>query len=289
MTESAFVLPVGLDYGLSWNERTDSAYQDLPARWDRAPVWEIAGLAALAAIGLYSARRRAGFLPGAACIVYLFSSALGRYSGWRFNLPADWFVYLYVCIGLAAVGNEVLRALGSAPIKDDETTVPDRGLSPFVLVLLVAVMAAIGSLPALSGALHDDQIAPLGDEASAAEGAAWLETRGYRGAELTDRLAAAQEIRVGRMLYPRWFYADEGMTSANPWAAYRPRPLDRLGFVLLNRENADVVAPLAETPAFAPHRADCLVAGSWSDDGVLIADLVICPDAGFGVFSERGD
>lgn len=289
LSESAFVLPFGLDYGLSWRERTDAAYQDLPARWRRASVWEIAGLTALIVLGLFSARRRGGFLPGAVCAVYLLSSALGRYSGWRFNLPADWFVYLYAAIGIASVGEGLLRALRiTSEAGEDEAAEPTFwSRSRFVPVFLIAALTAVGALPALSGAFRADQIRPLAEDASAAEAAAWLEARGYDAASVAAKLTAAEEIRVGRMLYPRWFYADEGMTSANPWAAYRPRSFNRLGFVLLNRENVDVVAPLAEMPVFAPHRADCLAAGSRADDGVLIADAVICPTAGLAMFAER--
>ena len=292
LEESAFVLPIGLDPGLTWNDRTDASYQDIPARLNRGPIGEIAAVATLFAVGLYSARRQGGFLPGAVCAVYLLSSALGRYSGWRFNLPADWFVYLYAAIGIAAVGEGLLRALGitSEAVEDEAADMaPGRfwNRSPFVPVFLIAALTAVGAFPALSGALRADRIHPLSEDASAAEAAAWLEARGYDAAPIAAELADADEIRVGRMLYPRWFYADEGMTSANPWAAYRPRPFNRLGFVLLNRENVDVVAPLAEMPPSAPHRADCLVAGARADDGVLIADFTVCPAAGFAVFAER--
>ena len=83
----------------------------------------------------------------------------------------------------------------------------------------------------------------------------------------------------------RSFAADDGLTSANPWAAYRPRPFDRLGFVLLNRENVDVVIPIGALSGQVPHRADCLVGGT-RDGDALIADFVICPAAGFAVFPE---
>ncbi len=287
MLESAFVLPFGLDFGLSWRERTNAAYQDLPARWRQAPVWEIAGLTALIVIGLFSVRRQGGFLSGAVCAVYLLSSALGRYSGWRFNLPADWFVYLYAAIGITAVGKGLLSALGITYEAEEDETATDTfwNRSPFIPVFIIAALTAVGALPALSGALLADQVRPLAEDASAAEAAAWLEVRGYNAASIAVKLAGAEELRVGRLLYPRWFAADDGLTSANPWAAYRPRPFDRLGFVLLNRENADVVFPTGALSGQVPHRADCLVGGTRNGDA-LIADFVICPAAGFAVFSE---
>lgn len=288
IAESAMVLPLRLDGGLTWNDRGDGAYQDLENRLANLRVWEFYGLAVFAAIGFWAARRRGAAIPLGVCLVYLLSSSIGRYSGWRFNLPADWFICLFFATGAAMVSEWVSLAFRfsdelGADSRVSEASGKRNRFSVVRAAALIGVMALIGAAPALSGRLRSDRVVPLRGRESAVE---WLAERGMTAGErIETRIASASELRVGRLLYPRWFAADDGLTSANPWAAYRPRPFDRLGFVLLNRENVDVVIPIGALSGQVPHRADCLVGGT-RDGDALIADFVICPAAGFAVFPE---
>ena len=67
IAESAMVLPLRLDGGLTWNDRGDGAYQDLENRLANLRVWEFYGLAVFAAIGFWAARRRGAAIPSLLC------------------------------------------------------------------------------------------------------------------------------------------------------------------------------------------------------------------------------
>ncbi len=59
---------------------------------------------AVIALGLGSAWKRwrwIGLLPLAFSAGYALATAVGRFSGWRYDLPADWVWYFYFGIGFA--------------------------------------------------------------------------------------------------------------------------------------------------------------------------------------------
>jgi hypothetical protein len=64
----------------------------------------------------------------------------------------------------------------------------------------------------------------------------------------------------GRLLYPRFYRRNLGLSATNPWPAYAVRDFPRLGFVLLNDADNQAVFPSREPLAF-PHGADAIVLG----------------------------
>lgn len=287
LTEAALVLPLGIDRTLTWRERTDPGYQDIARRMSEVPAGVFYPLIGLACLGIAASWKRGGWMIGFSCALYLFSSALGRYSGWRFNLPADWFIVLYVGLGVSAIA-EFLRALVSEPEGSDDNsessllsssahtpTHPNRRTIGVVFALVCAVI--IGAQPALSDWLIADRIRPsVENEADARAFLAEAKISESEYAELEILLLETKEFCSGVVLYPRYFYANEGLTSANPWAAYRPRDFDRLSFVLLNRRNCDVVLPVGIADAIIPHHAECLIGGKRNASGVLIGNFAVC-------------
>ena len=103
-----------------------------------------------------------------------------------------------------------------------------------------------------------------------------------KSAKLPEGLLSSSDKTVlnGRIIYPRFFYGEQGLASGHPWIAYKIRDFSRLGFVLLNEENHDVILPLKEIPAYLPNSADAYVIGAEDPDGFFRADAVIIPDAG---------
>lgn len=92
--------------------------------------------------------------------------------------------------------------------------------------------------------------------------------------------ASQQEWDVinGRTIYPRWFKSGDGLTSANPWVVNEIRDFNRLSFVLLNEKNRDVILPLQQPPEAVPHRADCLVVGSVTEEGWFEGKAIVFPN-----------
>ena len=68
----------------------------------------------------------------------------------------------------------------------------------------------------------------------------------------------------GRMLYPRLYRRNEGMSSAHPWPVYAVRDFSRIGFILLNNQRNDLIFPTKDLLDF-PQGADAVVLACQSD------------------------
>ncbi len=71
---------------------------------------------AIIALGLGAAWRRfkwIGLLPLAFSFGYSLANGIGRFSGWRYDLPADWVAYFYFAIGTAEVLSMLALLLGA--------------------------------------------------------------------------------------------------------------------------------------------------------------------------------
>jgi len=61
---------------------------------------------AVIAIGLGAVWKRlrwVGLVPLAFSLGYSLANGVGRFSGWRYDLPADWISYFYFGIGVAEI------------------------------------------------------------------------------------------------------------------------------------------------------------------------------------------
>ena len=82
-------------------------------------------------------------------------------------------------------------------------------------------------------------------------------------------------FQSGRMLYPRFFRQNTGLSSANPSPAFAVRDYPRLGSLLLNQKSTPVVFPTRKAPEIAPHAADVIVLGCQKDDYVEVRLLTL--------------
>ena len=73
-------------------------------------------------------------------------------------------------------------------------------------------------------------------------------------------------------MYPRLYRRYEGMSSANPWAAYAVRDFARIGFLLLNDQRSEMIFITKEVLDF-PQGADAIVLACQSD-GYLDVRLI---------------
>ncbi len=273
-------LPFGTDASLTINDYTNTDYHDVEGRLclpKNIPVLFI--FLAVIALGMGAAWKRAGWaglLPFFLCSLYLGSTAAARYSGWRFALPGDWFYYFYFALGLAEIAVQVSLSFGAS--RETLLSVPalDTSSQPRrlpVCAALTALFLVLGAAPALSGAVVPQQVW----DGTSAENAAAVEA--LTGDEAIAELLAdpEKEVITGRIIYPRFFWAGEGLASGHPWIAYKIRDFTRLGFVLLNETNHDVILPLTEEPDFIENAADAYVIGEDDEDGYFRADAVIIP------------
>ena len=281
-------LPFGTDPDLTIHDVTNTDFHDVTGRMlNRENIPVLLLFLAVIALGMAAAWKRAGLaglLPLLMCSLYLGSTGAARYSGWRFALPADWFFYFYFALGLAEAAYQVTAAFGgkreillSVP-KTDLTAQP---LFPAANAGLLILFFVLGAAPALSGKLIPQQlfIRTSGENEKELMN---LAAGDPAGEELLTRLLSkpGRTVLNGRIIYPRFFDPDHGLASGHPWIAYRIRDFSRLGFVLLNEENHDVILPLNAEPAFVPNAADSYVIGMDDEAGFFRADAVIIPQQG---------
>ena len=143
------------------------------------------------------------------------------------------------------------------------------------LILFSSVFAFIGALPWMAEKLapprYDDQSQEILKEKIVVVSNAPVRD------EIDTFLSQPDAfIQMGRVLYPRFFAKDDGLSSTNPWPAFAIRDYPRLGFVLLNQNTTWVVFPTKKISDF-PHAADAIVLGCQRDN-YIEARLIILPE-----------
>ncbi len=243
------------------------------------------GYLILIAVGLAAAWKRlrwVGWFPLVFTVFYALSDGVGRISGWRYILPVDWVGYFYFGIGVVEILGGMVVMIGGNPqrVLSTTTQIPSRTSEPsfqpalpnstLSIALKVGAASAffllIGSLPwVLEHTIplvfrESDPITVIQKMAASPA----VKSAGLTASQIqtfTDQAGAV--IRTGQLLYPRLFWADEGLRSANPWAAYAPRDYPRFGFILLYRQGvAQVVLPVkAELSELLPPDSDVILLG----------------------------
>jgi hypothetical protein len=226
---------------------------------------QLGGYLLLIAVGLGAAWRKlrwAGLVPLFVCLVYAFSTALARNSGWRFALPADWCGYLYFSVGVLEVLSWMICLFGMVPEWEQTSWAnieiianaryPWRQAFAFCALILL-----LGSSVVLV-----EKVVPRRFEEKSKEELISLVQPGLNSEDLIQLLKDKNSyIGQGRLLYPRYYPAGQGEPGSSPWAAYEARDYARLGFVLLHQGARGVVLPLEKAPKPVPNAANALVIG----------------------------
>lgn len=231
---------------------------------------------AIIAIGLGVSWRRMGWLgllPLAFNLGYAFANGISRFSSWRYNLPVDWVIYFYFGIGILEVFSLVTSLFGAQTLESnspvphngmlfDKEEITFRDFRPQYL-LIIAGFALIGSLPWLAQGYAQPIYTSTQDELINR-----LTLDGYAENDLRSFLEQPDAVLFeGRILYPRMYQRDEGMASANPWAAYAIRDFPRMGFLVINDRMSDVIFRTREVPHF-PQGEDVILLGCQRTDHI---------------------
>jgi hypothetical protein len=254
----------------------------------------LVGYLALIAVGIGAAWKRwrwAGLLPLAFNLGYAAANGIGRFSGWRYDLPADWIAYFYFAMGFA----EILFWLGSvfgfrfleaeATDKSDPTGL-ERNFASQVIPL-AAIFMFIGALPWIAESFNPPARYPDLDGASLQSQIAEQQTVISSEEILAFSSQPGAVTLQGRLLYPRTFSANAGLTSATPWPSYAPRDYPRLGFKLLNRDVLEVVFPNKGVAVENVHAWDVMLLGCQRDD-YIEARLLVFTASRLTYLSDRG-
>jgi hypothetical protein len=235
----------------------------------------------LIALGLGSAWKRwrwIGLLPLVFSFGYALATAIGRFSGWRYDLPADWVWYFYFGIGFAELLLQATLIFGATGYQNfirAERSVAQSKRSFRELFFFATLFALIGALPWLveniaSPRYTNQSRVTLERKISSLSNAPKLD-------ELNTFASQPNSfLQIGRVLYPRFFSKNDGLASANPWPAYAFHDYPRIGFLLLNQTSLSVVFPTKKISEF-PHAADVIVLGC-QRDGYIEARWVAFPE-----------
>ncbi len=223
---------------------------------------------ALIALGIAAAwkkRRWAGLSPLLVNLAYALSNGVARFSGWRYDLPADWVAYFYFGLGFA----ETIALLAAGfhqkiPQEREKSpffSSPTKERFAFIPVSLFFLL--IGFTPILMEMKIPAHTAPP----SKAE---LMESIPLYSSEIAEFSADKQAtILNGRLLYPRFYARKDGIASAHPWPAYLQRDFPRMGFLLINtQQETQVVFPVKKMPASFPNNTDVILLGCQQDDYV---------------------
>jgi hypothetical protein len=220
---------------------------------------------AVIALGLAAAWKRwrwAGLLPLAYNLGYTLGTAVSRYSGWRYDFPADWISYFYFGIGFAEIVILIAGLFGTSEDSPQESVVDEHRVP---LPVYFATFALIGALPWMAEKISSPRYADQSPVSLTAQ--VTLLSNSPTRAEIQTFVSQPDAyIGTGRVLYPRYFSRDRGMFSANPWPAYEMRDYPRLGFLLINQRVVQAIFPSRGAPEPFPHAADAIVLGCWKED-----------------------
>lgn len=242
---------------------------------------------ALIAIGIASTwrfNRTAVWVPIMINIAYNISTAIGRYSGWRLIIPADWVVLLFFSIGIGQLSIWFARYFGrtyalSLKLLFSHTLSKDHGVGRsgwrnYPLFTRTGLGIAMGILVIAVGMLLPEMLAEpkyklvtkswAVDEIRSGNIMAGTEIADSQ--LMTDYLQSENStVLNGRALYPRYFHAGEGET-AHGWPAYAQRDFERLGFYIVGPVNANVVLSQISPSVEFPNASEVIVIGCQMED-----------------------
>jgi hypothetical protein len=259
------------------------------------------GYLAFIAIGLGAAWKRwrwMGLLPLAFNLGYAAANGIGRFSGWRYDLPADWIAYFYFGIGFAEILFWLASDFGFHPLytpnrssgqaDGTEKTDQKRFDGNFVRQIfpLAVIFALIGALPWIAESVSPPprypELSPATLQTQLAEGQTAVSSEQIRAFGAQPEAITMQ----GRLLYPRTFGGNAGLVSATPWPSYAPRNYPRLGFKLLDQDVREVVFPDKGVRVENVQGFDVIVLGCQREN-YIEARLLLFPNNNLSYLSDR--
>jgi hypothetical protein len=224
-------------------------------------------------------------VPLAFALGYALANGIARFSGWRYDLPADWVGYAYVAVGVAELLGIVAQVFGvkEGDLAAVSASMPaPRDIKWSTACLLIGGFMLVSALPWLAEGLAAPRYAgqnlpALVRQLDSSEAVQKLNIQRQQ----IDAFAANSQatLQIGRVLYPRFFTRDNGLPSSHPWPAYAVRDFPRVGFLLLNQTRHDALIPLRQVDRDFQEGADAIILGCLQADYIEVR-LIVFPQAG---------
>ncbi len=243
--------------------------------------------------------RWAGLAPLAFSLGYALANGVARFSGWRYDLPADWVAYFYLGVGIAEIFSVFALSFGADAKKiftpgfaegiyhkdTKSQSRKEKNLAAnknFVQGFLIAgVFAFVSAIPWMAQGIAPPRYANQTPAMLTAELSASpaVEQLGIDQTQISEFMAQSQAaLQTGRVLYPRFFYRGAGLVSTNPWPAYAARDFSRMGFLLLDQTRTDAIFQSRDIPSPFPQGADAVILGCQNQNYIDVR-LILFPDS----------
>jgi len=226
------------------------------------------------------------FVPLFLGLGYNLSVSVGRLSGWRFILPADWITLIYYAAGLMQFyslfrsfvnrgANFVPQENGTPDTIRPLQRLPLAGCTLFFLALSVAPTK--GHL-LFSQRYPDRSVAQLKEDYHKA---ASVIPASIPSSSLDEFLSMDGAAIVYGQAQNPYFQAAEHEELDGVWSVfyfwphYRPQPFPRLIFNLNGPVSAGIVLPMESAPSSFPDGADVIVIGCRTESGEVNAAAVL--------------
>jgi hypothetical protein len=229
--------------------------------------------------------RLPGLAPLAIFLFYNLSNAFARTSGGRYVVPMDWIVTLYFLLGVLQLIVWLARTVDAQWESTDEDAFRSQPVSAELpkAVFTIAALLSFGSLLPLSEHLHDVRFQNFDVQQTLIENKTSLEMAGLDMPSIETFLQnEAADVLVGRALFPRHYWINEGHTYFYP---NLPLPFPRLTFNLIGPRGQQAVILPGDIPSHFLHAGDVIVIGCRESDH-LDALAVIVLDETRGIYSR---
>jgi hypothetical protein len=219
-------------------------------------------------------------------IGYNLSISVGRVSGWRFILPADWITLIYYAVGLIQIFY-ILRSLANQEqrlplheykIQDILQPIKRLSLTGFVLFFVLTGVVLTKGQDLFSQRYPMKSVSQLKEEYKRVTNT----IPSFVADPVLDDFLKTDGaiIAYGQASNPAFLKADqEGLDLTWPvyqiWPSYKPKPFPRLIFNLNGPESAGVVLPMETAPVSFPDGADVIVIGCRAASGEIKAESVL--------------
>ena len=224
--------------------------------------------------------RLAGLIPLIIMVSYFVINALGRTSGGRYLVPADWAILIYYILGLVGI-LELISSVYipvTAPVENNPVT--KTGFTPWWIGSLRVVLfsLSIGSVIPFAQQINPQSYQ---NQSPANQADMFVSLAGKSLGLTKDDIQGfmAKEnavILTGRSLYPRQFNKDEGL-DASVYNFYHTMPFPRTLFTVIGPQGENVIILPRTEPAQIPNSTDVIVLGCQAD-GFVVAWAVVRMD-----------
>jgi hypothetical protein len=236
----------------------------------------------------YSQNKFIGLIPLVFHLAYNFSSALSRFSGWRFIMPVNWILLLYFSIGLIqlvklflvffgfsqkGITSSLIIEQNSEVLDSNKNQFPTIGLIGGISVAIILGLSILATMTFIPSRYANQNRGELIQDLT--KNPAWKDSLSKKEGILDLLNSKNVFIEKGMAFYPRFYNAGDGEPTRSA-SAYQTREFPRLVFLLIGNDRRELVFPIRESPLYFPNGSEVIIVYRIKPDRgyeILLIDL----------------